>query len=410
MYTIDPMTDLSDIPAAIAAIRAGKFVVVVDDEERENEGDLIIAAEHVTPEKMAFMIRYTGGVVCMPLTDDIADQLHLPPMVQRNTSRLGTPFTVSIDAVDGTTTGISAPDRARTVLAAARPDAAPGDFTQPGHVFPLRAQAGGVLVRAGHTEASVDLCRLAGLRTVGVLSELMHDDGTMMRLPSILDFAREHGMPVITIADLIAWRRRNETLVRMESESDLETDTGMWKIRVYKDLLHDADHIVLVKGDIGPDDATLVRVHSECLTGDVLGSHHCDCGEQLHEAMSRIAKEGKGVLLYLRQEGRGIGIANKIRAYALQEKEGLDTVEANEALGLAPDLREYGIGAQILLDVGVRKLRILTNNPKKIIGLQGYGLEVVEQMPIEIAPSSERQRRYLRAKKDKMGHIFAENF
>ncbi len=400
------MIPFSSIPTALDALRSGQFVIVTDDEDRENEGDLVLAAEHVNPEKMAFMIRHTGGVVCLPLSNDIADQLQLPPMVARNTSRLGTPFTISIDAAEGITTGISAADRAQTVRAAINPVATPADLRHPGHIFPLRAQDGGVLVRAGHTEATVDLCRLSGLRTGGVLSEMMHDDGTMMRLPAIHDFAKTHEIPVISIADLIAWRCRHETLVRLQAESDLETETGNWKVKVYSDVQHDEEHVALVKGSVTPLNPTLVRVHSECLTGDAFGSLHCDCGHQLRLAMEKIAAEGSGVLLYLRQEGRGIGLANKIRAYALQEQEGLDTVEANERLGFPMDLRTYGIGAQILKDVGVGKLRLLTNNPKKIVGLEGYGLHVVDQLPIEIAPSSDRQKKYQRTKKEKMGHLF----
>lgn len=403
------MMQFSTIPAALDALRAGRFVIVTDDEQRENEGDLVLAAEHVTTEKMAFMIRHTGGVVCLPVSNSVADQLKLPSMVAQNTSRLGTPFTISIDAADKITTGISAADRAQTVRAAINPVARPEDLRHPGHLFPLRASDGGVLVRAGHTEASVDLCRLAGLRSGGILSELMHDDGTMMRLPAITTFAAEHDIPVISIADLIAWRSRHETLVRLEATSQLQTETGPWTVHVYRDMLHHLDHVVLVKGTVNALSPTLVRVHSECLTGDALGSVHCDCGHQLQLAMRRIADEGNGVLLYLRQEGRGIGLANKIRAYALQHAHGIDTAEANERLGFPVDLRTYGIGAQILKAVGVGKLRLLTNNPKKVVGLEGYGLHIVDQLPIEIAVSSELQKKYLKTKKEKMGHTF-KNF
>lgn len=396
---------VASIPQALDALRAGQFVVVVDDEDRENEGDLVLAAEHVTVEKMAFTIRHTGGVVCLALNREIADQLDLPPMVTHNTSRRRTPFTVSIEAAEGIETGISAKDRTQTVLMAINPVARLDDLTRPGHIFPLRAQDGGVLARAGHTEASVDLCRLAGLRPGAVISELMHDDGTMMRLPAILTFAETHQIPVVSIADLIAWRRRHETFVRLDAESDIATDTGSWRVKVYADTLHSLEHVALVKGTIHPLTPVLVRVHSECLTGDAFGSQHCDCGVQLVAAMAMIEHEGRGVLLYMRQEGRGLGLANKIRAYALQQQEGLDTVEANERLGLPMDLREYGIGAQILKDIGVGKLRLLTNNPKKIVGLDGFGLHIIEQVPIEIAPNSEHLRTYLRAKKEKLGHL-----
>ncbi len=397
------MTSFGSIAAALEALRAGRMVIVIDDEERENEGDLVIAAQHLTEEQMAFMIRHTGGVVCLALSNEIADQLDLPPMVERNTSKRGTPFTVSIEAAEGVTTGISARDRTRTVLAAINPVACPADLRRPGHVFPLRAQDGGALIRAGHTEASVDLCRLAGLRSGAVISELMHDDGTMMRLPALRAFAEEHDLLLISIADLIAERRRTETFVRREAETLLETETGLWRLCVYRDALHRSEHVALVKGQIHPLSPALVRVHSQCLTGDAFGSTHCDCGLQLHRAMELIAREGSGVLLYLQQEGRGAGLANKIRAYALQSQ-GLDTVEANEALGLPADLREYGIGAQILKDLGVGHMRLLTNNPKKVVGLEGYGLHIAEQVPLELPPLTERQRVYLRAKKTKMGH------
>lgn len=399
------MSAVSTIPEALEALRTGQMIIVVDDEDRENEGDIVIAAEHVTAEQMAFMIRHTGGVVCLSLHPDIADQLDLPPMVKRNTSKRGTPYTVSIEAAEGVTTGISAVDRVQTVHTAINPVATPEDLSRPGHVFPLRAELGGVLVRAGHTEASVDLCRLAGLRAGGVISELMHEDGTMMRLPALQEFAREHDIPLITIADLIAYRQQNETFVRLEAESELETDTGTWQLRVYTDVVHNKEHVALVKGAIAATEPVLVRVHSECLTGDAFGSLHCDCGDQLDQAMRQVEQEGSGVIVYMRQEGRGIGLGNKVKAYALQTKEGLDTVEANERLGLAPDLRTYGIGAQILKDCGVGNFRLLTNNPKKVVGLEGYGLHLIEQLPLEVPTKSERQKKYLHTKKTKLGHI-----
>jgi len=402
------MEGYANVPQALDALRAGGFVIIVDDENRENEGDLVLAAEHMTEEKMVFMIRHTGGVVCLPISTAVATALHLPPMVEKNTSKFETPFTVSIDAHEGNTTGISAGDRVRTVLKAADPSATSSDFQRPGHIFPLCAQEGGVLVRAGHTEATVDLCRLAKLREVGVLSELMREDGSMMRGPDLLAFGKEHGIPVLTIAELIAERRRTERLVRLAAESDLETDIGTWKIKVFDDLVHGREHVAMVMGDVSGDDPVLVRVHSECLTGDVFHSRHCDCGEQLNMALHRIADEGRGVLVYMRQEGRGIGLANKIRAYDVQQKEGLDTVEANERLGFPSDLREYGIGAQMLCELGVHRIRLLTNNPKKIAGLAGYGLEVVEHVRVFAPEMSERQKKYLRAKKEKMGHLFDE--
>jgi 3,4-dihydroxy 2-butanone 4-phosphate synthase / GTP cyclohydrolase II len=396
---------LSSIPSALDALRAGNFVIVVDDADRENEGDLICSAQGITSEKMAFMIRHTGGVICMPLSNSIADSLELPVMVQKNTSRYGTPFTISIDSAKNITTGISAEDRAKTVQIASNPTATPKDFVRPGHIFPLRADDGGVLKRAGHTEAAIDSCRLAGMREVAVLSELMNDDGTMMRLESLTAFAKEHDLPMISIADLIAYRHQHENFVREEAETELETQSGLWKIKVYSDTLNSLEHVALIKGDISPSVPTLVRAHSECLTGETFGSLHCDCGLQLITAMEQIEQEGAGVILYMRQEGRGIGLANKMRAYELQRKQGLDTVEANEELGLSVDLRDYGIGAQILKDIGINKLRLLTNNPKKVIGLQGFGLEVVERVPIEITAKGEKQERYLSAKKQKLGHL-----
>jgi len=401
------MTHFSPITEAIDALRSGRMIIVVDDEQRENEGDLVIAGEHITEEHMAFLIRHTGGIVCLSLSNEIADQLDLPPMVMQNTSSRETPFTVSIEAVEGVTTGISAKDRTQTVKAAMHSAATPQDLAKPGHVFPLRAQNGGVLVRAGHTEASVDLVRLAGLRPGAVISELMHEDGTMMRLPALQEFAKKHDIPIMAIEDLIAYRRKNETFIRNIAESVLETTSGTWNIRVYKDTLKDEEHVALIKGDINPMVPALVRVHSECLTGDAFGSLHCDCGDQLEAAMQQIDKEGSGVIVYMRQEGRGIGLSNKIKAYKLQE-EGMDTVEANEHLGFPMDLRTYGIGAQILKDCNVGHMRLLTNNPKKVVGLEGYGLHLVEQVPLITEIKNVRQKKYIDTKKIKMGHAFAD--
>lgn len=394
---------LSSIPELLEEIRAGRPVILVDDEDRENEGDLVMPAEHMTTEWMAFMIRYTGGVVCLAMTEAWADHLELPPMVRDNTAPRGTAFTVSIEAREGVTTGICAADRATTVRLAAKDGVTAADFVRPGHVFPLRAREGGVLRRAGHTEASVDLCRLAGLKPVAAISELMHDDGTMMRLPAILEFAAQHGLRVGTIAELIRYRLSlGERYVAREAEAALPTQYGAFRIIAYRDTLTGEEHAALVMGEVAGGGPLLVRMHSECLTGDVLHSLRCDCGFQRDLALKMITQEGRGVLVYLRQEGRGIGLVNKIRAYALQDR-GLDTVEANLALGFPPDLRDYGVGAQILYDLGVRRLRLLTNNPRKVRALSGYGLEILERVPLRSGDNPHNEG-YLAAKRDRLGH------
>ncbi|MBI4497995.1 MAG: bifunctional 3,4-dihydroxy-2-butanone-4-phosphate synthase/GTP cyclohydrolase II [Chloroflexi bacterium] len=398
---------LATIPEAVEDIKAGKLVIVVDDEGRENEGDLVMAAEKVTPEAVNFMARYARGLICMPLLGERLDQLGIPLMVTRNTSRYATAFTISVEARHGTTTGISAYDRAATVKALIDPATRPDDLIMPGHMFPLRARDGGVLVRAGHTEAAVDLARLAGLYPAGVLCEIMNDDGTMARLPELEQFAAEHGIKIISIADLIAYRRRHERLVQRVAEASLPTRYGEFRAVAYTSPYQPGEHMALVMGDIASPEPVLVRVHDECLTGDVFGSLRCDCGDQMHMALERIADVGRGVFLYMRQEGRGIGLHNKIRAYRLQDQ-GLDTVEANEALGLPMDLREYGVGAQILADLGLTRIRILTNNPKKLAGIESYGLEVVDQVPI-LAPINPHNRRYLQTKLIKMGHLLDLN-
>ncbi|MEK6599266.1 MAG: bifunctional 3,4-dihydroxy-2-butanone-4-phosphate synthase/GTP cyclohydrolase II [Deltaproteobacteria bacterium] len=390
---------------AIKDIKEGKMIILVDDEDRENEGDLTMAAEKVTPEAINFMAKFGRGLICLTLTEEKADELDLRPMVAENTSPLKTAFTVSIDARTGVTTGVSAHDRAHTILTAIKDGARPDELARPGHIFPLRARKGGVLVRIGQTEGSVDMARLAGLKSAGIICEIMKDDGTMARMPDLEVFAKEHGLKIVTIADIIEYRLRKDRLVRRVAEAVVPTRYGGdFKAIVYENDVDIHEHMALVKGEIIPEEPVLVRVHSECLTGDVFGSERCDCGDQLKCAMKLIEKEGKGVILYMHQEGRGIGLANKIRAYDLQDK-GMDTVEANEKLGFRADLRDYGIGAQILLDLGVRKMRLMTNNPKKIVGLEGYGLEVVERSPLEVVPH-ERNISYLRVKKEKMGHMF----
>jgi len=397
----DPFNSVEEI---IADLREGRMVIILDDEDRENEGDLVCAAEHVTPEIVNFMATHGRGLVCLPMTVERLDELHIPLMVQDNTASRSTAFCVSIEACRDVTTGISAADRAKTIRLAADPRSRPDDLARPGHVFPLQARPGGVLKRAGHTEASVDLCRLAGLRPMAVICEIMNADGTMARLADLRSFAREHELKISSIARLIRYRMREERLVERVASPELPTEMGDWRIHAYRYELENQTHVALVMGDPTPDEPVLVRVHSECLTGDVFGSTRCDCGQQLQFAMDRIAAEGKGAILYLRQEGRGIGLANKLRAYELQDVDHKDTVEANLALGFQADHRDYGVGAQILYDLGIRRLRLMTNNMGKYVGLEGYGLELVERVPVELPPN-ENNREYLRTKKLKMGHL-----
>jgi 3,4-dihydroxy 2-butanone 4-phosphate synthase / GTP cyclohydrolase II len=401
----DEGREFANIDDAVEEIRNGALLVVVDDEDRENEGDLVMAADRVTPEAVNFMAKYGRGLICMPMMGDRLDELQISMMVSDNTAPLGTAFTVSVDARRGVTTGTSAYDRAVTIRTLVDPAARPEDFTRPGHIFPLRAMPGGVLRRAGHTEAAVDLARLAGCSPAGVICEVMDEDGGMARVPDLIGLARQHGLKIITIKDLIEYRIQKEKLVRRAATTHLPTDYGEFTVIAYQTTVDDRVPLALVLGDVSGSAPTLVRVHSECLPGDVFGCHRCDCGSQLHRALSIIQREGRGVLVYMRQEGRGIGLLNKLKAYELQDN-GMDTVEANHALGFRADLRHYGIGAQILLDLGARNLRILTNNPKKIVGIEGYGLRVVERVPLEI-PATDANRRYLTTKRDKLGHIFS---
>ncbi|MBQ4631930.1 MAG: bifunctional 3,4-dihydroxy-2-butanone-4-phosphate synthase/GTP cyclohydrolase II [Prevotella sp.] len=393
---------LNSIEEAIADFKEGKFVIVVDDEDRENEGDLIIAAEKITAEKVNFMLKYARGLLCAPTTISRCKELDLPHQVSDNTSMLGTPFTVTIDKLEGCSTGVSAHDRAETIKALADPESKPSSFGRPGHVSPLYAQDNGVLRRSGHTEATIDLCRMAGLYPAGALMEIMNEDGTMARLPELIEFGKEHDMKVISIKDMIAYRLKKESLVEKGEEVDMPTEYGDFKLIPFKQTSNGLEHIALIKGEWQEDEPVLVRVHSSCATGDILGSKRCDCGEQLHKAMRMIDKAGKGVVVYMQQEGRGIGLMNKIAAYKLQEK-GLDTVDANVHLGFKPDERDYGCGAQILRELGVRKMRLMTNNPVKRIGLEAYGLEIIENVPIEVTPN-EHNIKYLETKQKRMGH------
>jgi len=397
-------SSITTVERALERVSCGQLIIIVDDEDRENEGDLMVAAEKISPEHINFMSLYGRGLICLPLTKGRLEELRLPLMVRENTSRFETAFTVSIDAKDGVTTGISAYDRARTIQAAIDPKIQPSDLVRPGHVFPLEAKEGGVLARAGQTEAAVDLARLAGLTPAGVICEIMNEDGTMARMPQLKKFSVKHDIPILTIAELIKYRMKNESLVRKIDEADMPTRHGHFRIWVFEDVISHENHVALVKGKIDGEEPILVRAHSQCLTGDTFGSSRCDCGEQLHQAMEGIEKEGRGIILYiLNQEGRGIGLTNKIKAYAIQDR-GADTVEANRRLGFKPDQRDYGIGAQILVALGVKKIRLMTNNPRKFIGLAGYGLEIVDRVPIEVPPN-QANLKYLKTKKEKMGHI-----
>ena len=393
----------ASIDEAILEFREGRIIILVDDEDRENEGDLTMAAEKVTPDAINFMAQHGRGLVCVSLTNERAGELDLPPMVSDNTANMGTAFTVSVDGKRNVTTGISVSDRAETVLQIVDPETKPYDLARPGHIFPLRAKAGGVLVRSGQTEGSVDLARLAGLKPMGVICEIMNPDGTMARVPELTRFAKEHALKMVTIRDLIEYRMRRESLIEQVSETTLPTQFGTFKIRTYRGTIGGEIYLALVMGDPSLQDSVLVRVHSQCLTGDVFGSFRCDCGAQLHAALKKISEEGKGVLLYVTQEGRGIGIVNKLKAYALQDQ-GMDTVQANEALGFKPDLRDYGLGAQVLADLGIKRMRLMTNNPRKIVGLEGYGLAITERVPMEVNPRKENLR-YLETKRDKLGHF-----